>query len=219
MTPERFRKLKAALAQRQPDITVFADGVHKAHNVSAILRTCDAVGIAQMHAVAVNGEIPRHHMVAGGSRRWVDLVIHRSTRDGLDALKTEGWQLAVADARSDAIDYRDVDYTAQIAVVLGAELDGPTPFARSAADFAIAIPIHGLVESLNVSVAAAVILYEAERQRRRAGLYDQCRLTPEYMARKLFEWAHPGIAQRCQDKGIEYPPLTADGDLAKNPFS
>jgi len=219
VTPERFLKLKAALAKRQPDITVFADGVHKAHNVSAILRTCDAVGIDTMHGVAADGEIPRHHMISGGSRRWVDIVIHSSTRAGLSALKAQGWQLAVADSHGAAIDYRDVDYTAKIAVVLGAELDGPTQVARSAADMAIAVPMHGLVESLNVSVAAAVILYEAERQRRRAGLYDTCRLAPERVALKLFEWAHPVIAQRCRERGIEYPPLTETGDLAKNPFA
>ena len=218
MTPERFHRLKHALLRRQHDLTVVADGVHKAHNVSAILRTCDAVGIDTMHAVAADGEIIRHHMMSGGSRRWVDLVVHQSTQSGLDVLKSAGWQLAIADAREGAIDYRDVDYTAQLAIVLGAELDGPTPYARAAADFAIAIPMHGLVESLNVSVAAAVVLYEAERQRRRAGLYDECRLAPDYRARKLFEWAHPVIARRCRDKGIEYPPLTDDGDVAKNPF-
>lgn len=219
MTPERFGKLKAILAQRQPDLTVFADGVHKAHNVSAILRTCDAVGIQALHAVAADGDLPRHHMVAGGSRRWVDLVVHPSTEAGMQALRDDGWLLAVADAREDALDYRAVDYTQKLAIVLGAELDGPTAYARNNADFAIAIPMHGLVESLNVSVAAAVILFEAERQRRNAGLYDHSRLDPAQAQRKLFEWAHPEIAQRCRHKNVEYPALTADGDLAENPFA
>lgn len=218
MTPERFRKLQAVIEQRQPDLTVFADGVHKAHNVSAILRTCDAVGIETMHAVAADGEIPKYHMVSGGSRRWVDLEIHDSTQAGMQALRDRDWLLAVADARDDAHDYRDIDYTKKIAIVLGAELDGPTKYARENADIAIAIPMHGLVESLNVSVAAAVILFEAERQRQRARLYNECRLPAERIERKLFEWAHPEIARRCQDKGIEYPALTAEGDLAENPF-
>jgi tRNA (guanosine-2'-O-)-methyltransferase len=218
VTPERFEKLKAVLAQRQPDLTVFADGIHKAHNVSAILRTCDAIGIEKIHAVADDGEIRRHHMMSGGSQRWVDIEIHRSTREGMQTLRDEDWLLAVADARSDAVDYRDVDYSKKIAIVLGAELDGPTQYARDNADLAIAIPMHGLVESLNVSVAAAVVLFEAERQRRSAGLYDQCRLRADHMQRKLFEWAHPEIARRCQERGIEYPELTADGDLAENPF-
>jgi tRNA (guanosine-2'-O-)-methyltransferase len=218
VTPERFKKLKGILAQRQPDLSVFADGIHKAHNVSAILRTCDAVGIEMMHAVAADGDLRRHHMMSGGSGRWVDLEIHRSTGSGLQQLRADGWMLAVADARDDAKDYREVDYTQKLAIVLGAELDGPTKEARDAADFAIAIPMHGLVESLNVSVAAAVILFEAERQRKLAGLYDTCRLEPAHRARKLFEWAHPDIARRCEEKGIDYPALTDDGDLAENPF-
>ena len=218
MTPERFEKLKTILAQRQPDLTVFADGVHKAHNVSAILRTCDAVGIETMHAVADDGEIRRHHLMSGGSGRWVDLEIHPSTEQGMEALRNDGWLLAVADADSHSVDYRDVDYLQKIAIVLGAELDGPTPYARDNADLAVRVPMHGLVESLNVSVAAAVILFEAERQRRGAGLYEACRLAPEQLQRKLFEWAHPDIARRCQEKGIEYPALTDDGDLAENPF-
>ena len=219
MTPERFRKLKSILAQRQPDLTVFADGVHKAHNVSAILRTCDAVGIETMHAVAADGELRSHHMMSGGSQRWVDVEIHPSARAGMTALRSDGWLLAVADTRSDAHDYRDVDYTRKIAIVLGAELDGPTAYARENADLAIAIPMHGLVESLNVSVAAAVVLFEAERQRKLAGLYDECRLERGHMAGKLFEWAHPDIARRCREKGLPYPALTEDGDLADNPFS
>jgi len=144
--------------------------------------------------------------------------MHFSFFAGLELLKRVGWRLAVADARPDAIDYRALDYTEQVAIVLGAELGGPTPCARAAADVAIAIPMHGLVESLNVSVAAAVVLFEAENQRRRAGLYDECRLAPEHVQRKLFEWAHPIIAQRCRDKGVAYPPLTDDGDIATNPF-
>jgi tRNA (guanosine-2'-O-)-methyltransferase len=219
VTPERFNKLRDALAQRQPDLTVFADGVHKAHNVSAILRTCDAVGIDAMHAVSADGEMRQHHMMAGGSRRWVDLIVHRSTRDGLDTLKGDGWMLAVADARDGASDYRDVDYTGKIAIILGAELEGPSEAARAAADIAVAIPMHGLVESLNVSVAAAVILFEAERQRRLAGFYRHCRLPDQHVERKLLEWAHPKIAQRCRDMGIDYPALTDEGDLAENPFT
>ena len=156
--------------------------------------------------------------MSGGSGRWVDLVVHRSTRAGLDALRNEGWQIAVADAGSDAVDYREVDYTQKIAIALGAELDGPTEETVSAANLSIAIPMHGLVESLNVSVAAAVILFEAERQRRLSGMFDSCRLPSEYLAKKLFEWAHPIIAKRCREKGIAYPPLTEDGDLAINPF-
>ena len=225
MTPERFAKLKAVLTQRQHDLTVFADGVHKPHNVSAILRTCDAVGIAHLHVVADDSEFRQHHMLAGGSKRWVDITTHESSEAGIAHLRTQGWQLAVADtseahtAERPVVDFRSVDYTRKIAIVMGAELDGPSETSKSAAELRISIPMHGLVESLNVSVATAVVLYEAQRQRVQAGLYDESRMPKLAYEKKLFEWAQPDIARRCRDKKLGYPALTEDGDLAENPFN
>ena len=96
MTPERFYKLKSVLDRRQPDLTVLADEVHKSHNIAAILRTCDAVGVYQAHAISPGGAIRRHHMVSGGSRRWVDLVIHPSIHEALDTLRRDHWRLIAA---------------------------------------------------------------------------------------------------------------------------
>jgi tRNA (guanosine-2'-O-)-methyltransferase len=219
MTPARFERLQRVLRQRQPDLTIFADGVHKPHNISAILRTCDAVGISRLHAVSPSGDVKRHHMMTGGSKRWVDIVVHASSEAGLHALRGDGWQIGVADATDDAVDYRDVDFTRRIAIVMGAELLGPSEAARAAADLAITIPMHGLVESLNVSVAAAVILFEAERQRKSAGLYARCRLDEAEYRKTLFEWAQPDVARKCRERGLPYPELTEGGDLAENPFT
>ena len=79
--------------------------------------------------------------------------------------------------------------------------------------------MRGLAASLNVSVAAALFLYEAARQREAAGLYAQCRLSTAQFSETLFEWSHPDIAARCRRRGLPYPALTADGDLATNPFA
>lgn len=219
MTPQRFSKLKAALRACQPDLTVLADGVHKPHNVSAILRSCDAVGIHRMHAVSADSELRSHHVMAGGSKRWVDVRVHDSIEAGVDTLRGDGWQLLVANAGPDACDFRDVDYTQRLAIILGAELSGPSRHALEHADLAIQIPMQGLVESLNVSVAAAVILFEAQRQRAAAGLYAESRLDPEEFARTLFEWAYPDIARRCRRQRLTYPALSEDGTLLENPFS
>jgi tRNA (guanosine-2'-O-)-methyltransferase len=219
MKPERFHKLKRALDRRQPDLTVFADSVHKPHNVSAILRTCDAVGIGRLHAVAADGKLRRHHVMAGGSKRWVEVIVHRTSRAALEHLSEDGWTLTVAGAWEDAVDYRDIDYSRKIAIVVGAELEGPSAASLRAAELMIKIPMLGLVDSLNVSVATAVILYEAQRQREAAGMYDVSRMRePEY-SRTLFEWAYPEIAERCTRRGLPYPPLTAAGELAVNPFA
>jgi tRNA (guanosine-2'-O-)-methyltransferase len=217
MTPERFAKLQHALDRRQPDLTVFMDSVNKSHNFSAIIRTADAVGIQRLHATSAAGDTLRHHLVADGTKHWVAVTLHRSTKAALAALRAEGWRFVAAHGGDKTRDYRDVDYTAKVALMVGAELVGLSDAAIAAADDHIAIPMHGLGASLNVSVAVGVILAEAERQRLAAGFYAQPRLTPEERARTLFEWSYPDIAERCRHHGRPYPPLTADGRLAANP--
>lgn len=219
MTPERFHRLKHALLRRQHDLTIVADGVHKDHNISAIIRTSDAIGIAGIHAVSPGGEFRRHHMVAGGSRRWVGVTLHESIEAAYRAVGESGMQILAAHGAPDAVDFRDLDFTRPTAVVLGAELAGPSPFAIEHADTRIAIPMHGLVESLNVSVAAAVILFEAERQRMAAGFYERPPPDEAAFRQTLFEWAYPDIAKRCRDKGLPYPELDGDGELERNPFA
>lgn len=218
MTPERFEKLRRALVARQPDLTILAENVHKAHNIAAIIRTCDAVGVLEAHAVSQTGEMRRHQGIAGGTRTWVPVRFHPDTAAGVAHLRSAGFTVLAAHASATALDYREPDYTKPTALLLGSELVGVSPEAAALADAHVRIPMEGLVESLNVSVAAALILYEARRQRQAAGLYDHSRLDPAFLARRLFEWAHPKIAARCRRQGLPYPPMTPDGDLAANPF-
>jgi tRNA (guanosine-2'-O-)-methyltransferase len=219
MTPERFAKLRRALLRRQPDLTVLADCVNKSHNVSAILRTADAVGIRRLHAVSPTGAMRKHHMIAGGVKNWVEIELHASIEDALAALRSDGWRLVVAHAAPRALDFRAIDYTAKVAVVVGAELVGPSTAVLAAADDVVAIPMQGLGTSVNVSVAAAVILFEAERQREAAGFYAAQRLEPAEAERTLFEWAYPEIARRCRELRKPYPPLAPDGTILLNPFA
>ncbi|RPI58613.1 MAG: tRNA (guanine-N2)-dimethyltransferase [Lysobacterales bacterium] len=218
MTPERFAKLKSALDRRQPDLTVFMDAVNKSRNVSAIIRTADGVGVHRLHALATGGALRRHHMIAGGARHYVGLTLHSSTAAALTALRADGWRLVAAHAGPKACDYRDVDYTAKVAIMVGAELDGLSEAALAAADSQVAIPMHGLGTSLNVSVAVGALLLEAERQRRAAGLYGVSRLTRADYDHTLFEWCYPEIAERCRELGREYPKLRDDGLMAANPL-
>lgn len=157
MTPERFQKIKAVLSRRQPDLTVLADDVHKSHNISAVLRTCDAVGVHRIHAISTGGEIRHHHMISGGSQRWVGIAVHPTSEAAILTLKNQGWHLAAAHPTEGAQDYRNVDYTRKIAILLSSELEGLTPSVVKKADEIIAIPTNGFVASLNVSVAAALI--------------------------------------------------------------
>ncbi|MDX1481858.1 MAG: tRNA (guanosine(18)-2'-O)-methyltransferase TrmH [Woeseiaceae bacterium] len=219
MTPERFQKIRTRLARRQPDLTVLAENVHKSHNIAAILRTADAVGVYRVHAVSESGEIRDHHMVSGGTRKWVPVILHESTAAAFTALHEQGFQVIAAHPDPQAKDYRQLDYTLPTAILLGAELDGLSEEARCLADVFVSVPMEGMVASLNVSVAAALILYEARRQRESAGLYDICRIPEEEFRQTLFEWAHPELARRCRDRGLPYPAMSADGDLQENPFA
>lgn len=218
MTPERFAKIRARLTRRQPDLTVLAENTHKSHNIAAILRTADAVGMYAIHAVSETGQIRHHHRVSGGSRKWVQMILHESTAAAITALKDDGFRLLAAHPDPTARDYRKIDYTRKTAFILGSELRGVSDEAKSAVDDFVAVPMEGMGQSLNVSVAAAIILYEARRQREAASMYETSRLPADEFQRVLFEWAHPDMALRCRERGLSYPAMNEDGDLAENPF-
>jgi len=219
MTPDRFQTLKAALARRQPDLTVLADDVHKPHNIAALLRTCDAVGVLEVNAVGAANSIRRSRGISGGTGPRVSVRSHPDLVAAILSLKHEGFQIIAAHLTDSSEDYRAVDYTRPTALLLGSELRGISPDAVALADHHAGLPMRGLVTSLNVSVAAALFLYEAARQREAAGLYAHCRLTDKQYRQTLFQWCHPTIAARCDEQGLPYPPLSPDGDLAANPFA
>lgn len=215
MTPERFARLKAAIERRQPDLTVLCEDVHKEHNISAILRSCDAVGIGRLHAVSPGGEWRRYRGISGGSHKWVESHDHPSIRAAVEHLHHHDYQIIAAHFSETAIDYRDWDFTRPTALLLGAERLGVGQAAAALVDAHLTIPMRGLVTSLNVSVAAAVILYEAARQREAAGFYEHPRLDAETRARLLFEWSYPAVARHCQAHGLPYPALDAEGFIAR----
>lgn len=219
MTPERYQTLRQALERRQPDLTVLADWVHKPHNVAALMRTCDAVGVYEIHAVGNRSSYTRPLGISGGTAPWVRVRAHEDIAQAAEELKNSGFQIIAAHFSDKSVDYRQPDYTRPTALLLGAELSGVSATAASLADLHAVIPMRGLVASLNVSVAAALFLYEAARQRENAGLYARTRLDPETFDQTLFEWCYPDIAARCRVRGVSYPPLTSDGELAANPFA
>lgn len=219
MTPDRFRLIRRTLEQRQPDLTVLADSLRKTHNIAAVMRSCDAVGVLDVHAVSPGGAIPRHHSTNAGSSRWTRLHTHGSIDSAINGLKEQGFQVLAAHLSPTARDFRDVDYCPPTAILLGTELEGVSQTGADMADQHIMIPMTGMVESLNVSVAAAVILYEAQRQREAANMYDQCRISPDDYRQILFEWAYPDIARRCRDKRRAYPDLGDDGQMLSNPLA
>ncbi len=215
MTPERFARLRRALLRRQPDLTVLMDGVHKSHNFSAILRNCDAAGVLEAHVVTPDDGLDLHHGTSAGTKKWVRIRHHDSIGAAVRGLKEDGFAVVAAHPSDDSVDFRDVDFTGPTAVMMGAELHGVSDEGLRLADRHVVIPMMGMVHSLNVSVATALILFEAMRQRESAGLYDESRISPDDFERTLFEWAYPTIAKGRRAEGRPYPALTDDGEIVR----
>ncbi len=215
MTPERFARIRAALTRRQPDLAVLMDRVHKSHNFSAILRNCDAAGVLQAHVVPPEEGLDLHHGTSAGTEKWVEVVRHPSVEVAASHLRERGFTLLAAHPSERASDYREIDFTRPTAIVMGAELHGLSDEALGLADELVVIPMAGMVHSLNVSVATALLLFEARRQRETAGMYDTSRLEADDFERRLFEWSWPSIAASRRAEGRPYPKLDEVGNLVR----
>ena len=220
LLPRRYERLRSVLNRRMGDLTVLLEQVDKPHNLSAILRTCDAVGVLESHVVSLSGRPRIFNDTALGSQKWVPLHAHATTEEAIATLKAQGFRLFGTHLSQGAIDYRDCDLTGPTAFLLGAEKWGLSEAAAAAVDQAIVIPMTGMVQSLNVSVATAILLFEALRQRHRAGLIPEqgegIPGGPKAYARILFRWAYPQVADWCERQGRPYPALTAEGEIAED---
>ena len=170
LLPRRFERLKSVLNHRMADLTVLLEHVEKPHNLSAILRSCDAVGALEAHAVSFTGRPRTYNSTAQGSQKWVPLHDHPDIETAISVLKAKGFRLYGTHLGTNARDYRDCDFTGPTAFVLGAEKWGLSDPARDLMDEALFIPMRGMVQSLNVSVATATLLFESLRQRHLATL-------------------------------------------------
>jgi tRNA (guanosine-2'-O-)-methyltransferase len=217
MSRQRYLRARAVLDRRQPDLTVLLDNVHKPHNFSAILRTCDAVGVYEAHGVWPSARLRPHPGRAAGTDRWVFVRTHPTIEAAIGDLKASGHQVVAAHPAAGALDFRSLDYRGPTALVLGAELEGVSSPALELADATVAIPLLGMVPSLNVSVAAAILLYEAQRQRLDAGLYRRPRLTPRAYHETLVDWLHPDVADYCRRRGLAFPAIDEEGCVTELP--
>ena len=138
---------------------------------------------------------------------------HATVAEAVDALHAQGFRVLAAHPAEDAVDFRELDLTGATAFMVGAELLGISPEGLARADELVSIPMAGMVQSLNVSVATALLLFEAFRQRDARGIYGASRVSPEERARILFEWAYPRLAKRLRHKGLPYPDLDEAGAI------
>ena len=213
MTVRRRHRVDSVLATRQPDLTVLAERLHKPRNFSAIVRTCDAVGINEVHAVPGEEGLAVHWKTSQGAEKWVGVKAHENLSAACAHLRERGFQLVAAHPGEAAADYREVDYTVPTALLIGTELFGVSAAALAEADRQVKIPMKGMTQSLNVSVACAIVLYEAMRQRDAAGLYGSRQLDRKQRDKQRFEWLHPALTRFCRERGLPYPDLDEEGNV------
>ena len=169
---ERAEKIKRAMENRQRDLSIYLHMVSNPHNLSAIIRTAEAVGVSDIYFSMREGvpfEISSR--VTMGAHKWVNIHEVVDPKEFLRSMKSKGFNLVATALREDAMDFRNYDYTKKTLIILGNESEGLEDWVIDFADYVLIIPMYGMVQSLNVSVAAGVILYEALRQREEKGLY------------------------------------------------
>lgn len=188
-TERRVQKFREVIAKRQQTLHLVMEDVFDKHNVSAVLRTCDSAGVAHVHLVYIKEEFPIFEKKSSsGSWKWIDYSKHDSVEECYSKLREQGIKIYSTDLNSDSISIYDVDFTQPVAIVFGNEHTGVSDEARKFADANIKIPMYGLVESLNISVACAITVYEALRQRLASGMYNLPQQSPEELENTLKDW-------------------------------
>ena len=188
-TPERIEKVERVLSHRQADLRVVLEGVTIAHNASAVIRTCDAAGVLYLDLVAPNPELLRfNEAISTRADKWLEIAVHATPADCLEPLKKAGFEIVATHLERDAVPYTDIDFVKPVALVFGSEADGISEDCLAFADKVVRIPMLGMVQSLNLSVSVAVMLYEALRQRTMKGYAGASRLPAEEYARLRKDW-------------------------------
>jgi tRNA (guanosine-2'-O-)-methyltransferase len=186
----RLARLDSVLRRRQPDLTVVMEDIHDPHNVSAVLRSCDAAGVMEVQLLYCLEKFPRIGRKSSASAgKWVGRREFRSVDRCYATLREEGFKIYATQLAEGALPLYDLDMTGKVAFVFGNEHRGVSEEAAQAADGIVQIPMMGMIQSLNVSVACAVTLFEALRQRRSRGIYDTPKFSEEQLGRLLKEWA------------------------------
>ena len=205
MTEEkRLQRIENALDHKQPTLQVFLDDVHSSQNLSAILRSCDGVGVLDLYYhTSENKDLRIHKTITQGAHRWVNRT-RVDTEERMTFLKEkqiEGYQIVVTHLSAQAVNYQTLDYRKPTVFVVGNEKEGVGEDVIAIADEMINIPMRGMVQSLNVSVATALLLYEAQTQLETAGKYNTPQLSLKEKRKIKENWIYRDtIARRSKGK-------------------
>ena len=185
----RKNKISTVLSYRQPDMTIVMENIHDSHNVSAMLRSADAVGIYQVQLMYTTTTFPKIGKKSSSSaNKWVERRRFASVAECYDQLRSEGFTIYATRLDANAKTLYEYDFTKKTAFVFGNEHAGVSDEAAELADATLMIPMMGMIQSLNVSVACAVTLYEALRQRTLAGNYATPKFSKQELLKLNTEW-------------------------------
>ena len=190
MTPERTERLESVLSKRQPDLTVVLENVFDPHNISAVMRTCDAVGIQEIFIL--NHKIAPHRKYgvrsSSSAAKWLTTHEFTDANECFTELRKRYKKIYTTHLSKDAVSLHQLNLTEPVALVFGNEKFGVSEEIITMADGNFIIPQVGIIKSLNISVACAVTLYEAFRQKNNAGHYDKIKLQGEQLETLRNEW-------------------------------
>jgi len=197
MTPDREQKFKNVISKRQPDLTVVLENVHDPHNISAILRTCDAVGIREIYVLNTISPKPTSYGKRSSSSaiKWVDINFFDKIEPCLEVVKKNYDEIFSTYLGEVGQDIYDLDLTGSLALLFGNEKEGLSKKILSYSDGNFIIPQIGMIPSLNISVACAITLYETYRQRKEKGLYNKVRLSQEESKSMYSNWSDIQLRQ------------------------
>lgn len=189
-TEKRIEKIKWVVGKRQPSLKVVIENIHDPHNVSAIFRTCDAAGIPKVALLYNLEKFPRIGKRSSASAyKWIEREKFKSVEECYEGLREEKFVIYASSLNADSKSLFELDFTKKTALVFGNEHRGLSNEAEELADERFFIPMYGMVQSLNVSVSAAISIYEALRQRSLKGLYDESEMTSKELKKLIDEWA------------------------------
>lgn len=189
LSEKRLEKITKAASSRQFSLTVVLENIHDNHNVSAIIRSCEAVGISKVNLLYTIEGFPKLSRVSSASaNKWVDIAKFCSVEDCASSLREEGFKIYSSYLDPNARSLYQLDLTQKVAIVVGNEHRGVSDEMKNNSDEIFYIPMKGMIQSLNASVATAVSLFEALRQRDNKNMYDKSELSSEELDKLIDRW-------------------------------
>lgn len=191
LTEQRKSRFAEMLAMRTRYLTVALEDVFQMHNASAVVRSCDVFGIQDAHMIEERFGQRLDKNIALGAEKWVDVHRFTSSRECMGHLRAQGYRIVATSPHLDEFTPSNLPLDRPLAIFFGTEKEGLSPYVLQQADAHLAIPMVGFTESLNISVAAAIVLYELSKRLRQTDL--PWKLTEREIREKRLDWAKKTI--------------------------